>query len=289
MNTKNLFLSIAFLTTAIFLSSYSESSFDTTVYHKSPLNAGGSPAGKTGAPGEGNCTGCHAGSTLDGTSENVLVVTTGGNVVTDYIPGATHQVSLTLSSNPSKKGFQAIVLDSNNDMMGDFNAGSGTSISSQGSKKYANHTSSSNTNATTTWTWDWIAPASAVGPATFYVASNSANGNGNTSGDAIYLSQHSLGAPFGDIEEHELISSFTLNYSSLDRKLNLSFESIKTGKLFMNIVDLNGKSVYSSNLGFSNIGQNEIKVSIDNDFNSGVYVVNMFIDNLPFSKKIFIN
>ena len=80
-----------------------------------------------------------------------------------------------------------------------------------------------------------------------------------------------------------------LNYSSLDRKLNLSFGSIKTGKLFMNIVDLNGKSVYSSNLGFSNIGQNDIKVSIDNDFNSGVYIVNMFIDNLPFSKKIFIN
>ena len=51
-----------------------------------------------------------------------------------------HQVSLTMSSNPPKKGFQAIVLDSNNDMMGDFNAGSGTSISSQGSKKYANHT-----------------------------------------------------------------------------------------------------------------------------------------------------
>lgn len=289
MNKKNVLLSGVFLTTAIFLSSYNESSFNTTVYHKSPLNSGGSPGGKTGAPGEGNCTGCHAGSTLDGTSENVLIVTSGGNVVTDYIPGATHQVSLTMSSNPPKKGFQAIVLDSNNDMMGDFNAGSGTSISSQGSKKYANHTSSSNTNATTTWTWDWIAPASAVGPATFYVASNSANGNGNTSGDAIYLSQHSLGAPFGDIEEHELISNFMLNYSSLDRKLNLSFGSIKTGKLFMNIVDLNGKSVYSSNLGFSNIGQNDIKVSIDNDFNSGVYIVNMFIDNLPFSKKIFIN
>ena len=141
------------------MSSYNESSFNTTVYHKSPLNSGGSPGGKTGAPGEGNCTGCHAGSTLDGTSENVLIVTSGGNVVTDYIPGATHQVSLTMSSNPPKKGFQAIVLDSNNDMMGDFNAGSGTSISSQGSKKYANHTSSSNTNATTTWTWDWIAPA----------------------------------------------------------------------------------------------------------------------------------
>ena len=289
MNTKNLLLSSAFLTTAIFLSSYSESSFDTTVYHKSPLNAGGSPAGKTGAPGEGNCTGCHAGSTLDGTSENVLIVTTGGNVVTDYIPGATHQVSLTLSSNPSKKGFQAIVLDSNNDMMGDFNAGNGTSISSQGSKKYVNHTSSSNTNATTTWTWDWIAPSTATGPAKFYVAANSANGNGNTSGDAIYLSQHSLGAPFGEIEEHQLISNFTVNYSSINRMLNLSFGSIKTGKLFMNIVDLNGKSVYSSNVGHSNIGQNEFKVSIDKDFKSGIYVVNMFIDNIPSSKKIFIN
>lgn len=286
---KNYILFSSLICCGLLLSSLNNSKFEFLTYHKSPFNAGGSPPGKTGAPGENNCTGCHAGSTLDGTSENVLVVSTGGNVVTDYIPGATHQISLTMSSNPSKKGFQAIVLDSNNDMMGDFTAGNGTSISSQGSKKYANHNSSSNSNATTTWTWDWVAPSSAVGPATFYVASNSANGNGNTSGDAIYLSQHTLGAPFGEIEDHQLISNFNVNYSPFNKMLNFSFGAFKNGNLSLNIVDLNGKSVYSSNVGLSSVGQNELKVSIDKSLKPGIYVINMFLDNIPSSKKIFIN
>ena len=39
-----------------------------------PMNSGGAGPGKTGAPGESNCTACHAGSVMDGANVNVLTL-----------------------------------------------------------------------------------------------------------------------------------------------------------------------------------------------------------------------
>ena len=41
-------------------------------FHLKPQNGGGAAAGKTGAPGEQNCTGCHSGTAQDGSNENNL-------------------------------------------------------------------------------------------------------------------------------------------------------------------------------------------------------------------------
>jgi len=290
MNKNYLIFSGLFICSAILLSSYNDSSFETTVYHKSPLNAGGAPAGKTGAPGENNCTGCHAGSTQDGTNENILVVSSGGNPVTSYTPGSTYQVSLAMASNPAKKGFQAIVLDANNSMAGDFSAGTGTNISSQGTKKYVNHTSASNSNATPTWIWDWTAPSPAVGSVTFYVASNSANNNQTSSGDVIYLSQNVIAQDSSsNLQEHSFFTDLNIGYNSIKNSVMIDFSSFKSGNLFVNITAMNGSSVYSANLGASNIGENNLDISLNKRINQGIYIVNLFIDNVPSSKKIFIN
>ena len=73
----------------------------------------GAPAGKTGAPGEGvlSCTECHAGSVNDGATQNILTVYDEGIEVTGYIPGEIYTVSLVLTDENVKEGFQATVLD----------------------------------------------------------------------------------------------------------------------------------------------------------------------------------
>ncbi|NDB34422.1 MAG: hypothetical protein EB023_03550 [Flavobacteriia bacterium] len=155
-----------------------------------PKNAGGAAPGKTGAPGEGNCTQCHAGSVLDGTSENVLTILNGVTPVSSYIPGQQYNVNLLMSSNPVKRGFQATALTSANAMAGAFTGQAGNTSINGGTKKYANHTSTSNTSAAApSWTWTWTAPSAGTGDVTFYVASNKTNNNGNDNGDMIYLSQ----------------------------------------------------------------------------------------------------
>ena len=75
MKTKSI-LMITFLSLIFFGFQFSKNNLE-MVY--APSNSGGAGAGKTGAPGESNCTQCHAGSAQDGSNENTLTVMDGSN------------------------------------------------------------------------------------------------------------------------------------------------------------------------------------------------------------------
>ncbi|MFM7682216.1 MAG: choice-of-anchor V domain-containing protein, partial [Bacteroidota bacterium] len=174
MKTK--FIPIAFICLSLGIFAFRSEIYDLNSFHKSPLNSGGVAAGKTGAPGEQNCTQCHSGNTQDGSNENVLTLLDGTTPVTTYSPGQQYTVTLSMSSNPVKKGFQATALTSANAMAGIFTGQSGNTSINGSSKKYANHTSTSNTSSSAPiWTWTWTAPASGTGDVKFYVATNKAN------------------------------------------------------------------------------------------------------------------
>jgi len=248
-------------------------------------NASGSPTGKTGAPGEQNCTGCHGGTALDGSNENVLTVLNGLNPVTTYIPGQTYTIALTMSSNPAKKGFQATVLDANGNMAGTFNAGTNTQISGT-SRKYANHTSTSNTNATQLWGWTWVAPTINAEEVTFYVATNKTNANGTTSGDQIFLSQHVIGSSAGINENNSEKNQFVASYQNDLNQLLIRFNTLSSEKMHLNIRDLNGKLVMSQDLGDCVVGQNKELVALPAHMASGTYIVHFFLNNKVMSAKI---
>ncbi|MFN5031899.1 MAG: choice-of-anchor V domain-containing protein [Flavobacteriia bacterium] len=251
-------------------------------------NGGGAGPGKTGATGEGNCTSCHSGATQDGSNENILTVTNGASVVTEYVPGSSYTVSLTMLSNPSKKGFQATALTSAGVMAGNFTAGTNTSVNGS-AKKYANHTSSSNTSAVSSWNWSWTAPATDEGDVTFFVASNKANNNGGTGGDVIYLSQHTLSAAStAGIKETKEMNPFSARYSSESNQLIVNFESLTSELTSINIVDMSGRSVYFMESGVSQIGENTEKLTLPTEIKSGVYVVHLFLNNRAMSSKVFI-
>lgn len=253
-------------------------------------NSGGAAPGRTGAPGETNCTACHSGSVLDGSNENILTVLSGTTPVTEYIPGSVYTVSLTMTSNPAKKGFQSTALDATDVMAGTFTAGTTTSISGT-SKKYANHKSTSNTSATPAWTWSWTAPATNVGDVTFYVAANKANNNNNDTGDQIYLSQHTISAPSGaGIEENvSTVSGLSLGIDALNSKLKMSFNSLISGEMTINLLDLNGRVVLNKEIGTSMIGKNEQTIQLPSDLKNGIYVVHLLVNNNTISGKIMIN
>jgi hypothetical protein len=261
--------------------------FNKNEFHK---NSGGAGTEKTGAPGEQNCTACHAGTAQDGSGENILTLLSGATPVTTYVPGNTYTVALAMSSNPSKKGFQATVLDASGNMAGDFTSGANTNVVAGTSRKYANHTSLSNTSATTLWGWSWQAPSTNVGNITFYVATNSANGNGNNGGDLIYLSQHifSPSSGAGIEEESANESNFSAGYSESTNSIVLTCNSMVSGNMSVNIVDMNGKLIISQQLGKSLPGIINEKVSLPTDLKTGMYIVNFFIDNNAYSSPILV-
>ncbi len=259
-------------------------------FHFKPQNSGGADIGKTGAPGEQNCTGCHSGTAQDGSNENNLTILDDGSTpVTTYIPGAQYTVNLAMNSNPVKKGFQATALSSTNVMAGSFTAQAGNTSINGTTRKYANHTSASNTNTSAPiWSWTWTAPATNVGDITFYVASNKTNNNGNTSGDVIYLSQHTVSAQSSSSIQEQNTTKFTVRFNSELNQVIADFSSLNISKMSFNLIDLLGKSVFTSTLGFSQIGVNQQSIELPANLNRGVYMATIFVGKTPLSAKIYI-
>jgi hypothetical protein len=250
----------------------------------------GAPIAKTGAPGESNCTGCHAGTAQDGSTVNSLIILDGATPITNYAPGMSYSATLTLNTMNIMEGFQVTVLDGSNNMAGSFVAQTGSTSTSTGTngRAYATHTTTSNTAANPLWLWTWNAPATDMGPVTFYIASNIANGNSLPSGDVIYLSQHVLGSAAGlnDVTDESI--NFSAGYASNENKVIINFNSLNVGIMFMNLVALNGKSVYTYDMGESVIGANSEYITLPSHIKSGIYIVNFFIGNRALSTKIMI-
>jgi hypothetical protein len=244
--------------------------------------------GYSGAPGDGNCTSCHGGSTQSGTSKNTLTLTSGSILVTTYLPGVTYNVALTMNPNPSKKGFEAVAMYGNNLIAGTTAVvnGGGTSITNN----RHHHTGTSNTSSNLAWIWSWTAPSTNVGNITFYVCTMVSDNNGIESGDVVYLSQHVI-APAANAGIETAVGNtqnFSAGYSSDKNAVVMDFSSLVSGKMYFNLVDLSGKSVFTYKMGEAQIGDNHEVIALPEDLKSGIYVVNMFVGNNPMEQKIMI-
>ena len=151
----------------------------------------GPPPGYTGAPSEFTCSECHMAPDA-GTGK--LTIT----APPTYTPGRTYQITVAHSNNDQTRqrwGFQLTALGDDGDRAGTLqNQDNFTQVitdAGPGNKRqYIEHTSSGTffgQHNAASWTFNWTAPAEDVGPVTFYLAGNQANGDGNTSGDNIYF------------------------------------------------------------------------------------------------------
>ena len=259
-------------------------------FKKEHLQSSGGQSGLTGAPGESNCTQCHSGTVLSGTGQNIVTFLSGVTPVTSYTPGNTYTISLSLTSNPGKRGFSAVALTPSNTNAGSsIGAGiGGTQNFTSAGRQYVSHTTTSST-ATTPFAWSWVAPATNVGNVTFYVASNAANDNNLSSGDMIYLSQHIFTPASGaGIEETSNEANFEAGYNMATNKLVVNFNYLGIGEMHLNLVDLNGRSVFTYDLGQSEIGENKETIALPSSLQEGMYVVHFFVGNKAMSANILV-
>jgi len=139
------------------------------------------PVSRTGAPSEGNCSGCHSGNL--NTGSGTVIFSMDGLA---YIPDSTYTTSLQmLDGNKTRFGFQVTALDNNNNMAGSFTVTNPANTAGQ-SNIGRGYVSQKSANTNNTWSFDWTAPNSDIGPVTFYVAGNATNNNSSTSGDNVY-------------------------------------------------------------------------------------------------------
>jgi len=251
-------------------------------------NSAGAPVAKTGAPGEGTCVQCHAGSVMVGDIQNILKVFDAGNEVTAYMPGVTYQVSLSLATGNIKEGFGATALLSSNVAAGSIPGTGliGTQTSSSAGRDYVTHRVGSSDEGNVSWDWDWTAPNTESGPVTFYIATNKANGNNASSGDQIFVSQHVIQSVLSVDKKSSNQLQFNSTYSTYSNSLNISYVAMVNDNVFVSLIDISGKVMFSEQLGYSEIGSNNHTVQLDKSLQPGIYIVQLFLGNKSTSNKI---
>lgn len=171
LSTFTVFMSI------VFIFSY--------VLDTAQASSGGPPTGRTGAPGESTCTSCHSASGQTGQFSIAPP--------SNYVPGQTYTVQVqntTTDNSRASWGFELTSLTSSNSAAGTFaNTTTFTRVRAANGRNYIEQTTAGTFPGQTggsTWTFNWTAPATDVGPITFYAAGLQANNDGDDTGDQTY-------------------------------------------------------------------------------------------------------
>ncbi|MFN0176485.1 MAG: choice-of-anchor V domain-containing protein [Saprospiraceae bacterium] len=145
-------------------------------------NNGNPPTGRTAAPFDGNCNGCHTGGGFNG---NITV--TGFPATAD--PDILYDINVTMqvtNGSPVKAGIQMVVVDANNADCGDLieSAGDlGTEFLS--GREYVEHRGGKTiSSGTVSWDFQWRSPFNVPGNTVkVYYIVNLCNNNGGSGGD----------------------------------------------------------------------------------------------------------
>lgn len=188
-------------------------------------NRSGSPAGRTGAPGETTCgtTNCHNANPNTGSA---TINFTFDEDQTAYQLGATHTLSISIDNAQAagRNGFEIVALDAQDNNIGEWLlSGDDKRERTGNSRNYITQTTDG--SAQNAWEIDWQAPASDAGTVTFYLAVNDANNNGGRSGDDIYITSLSVDADLASsIANIESLEMATIYPNPVKEQLNLNLQ-----------------------------------------------------------------
>jgi uncharacterized protein (TIGR03437 family) len=164
----------------------------------------GPPLGFTGAPNEGNCTGCHYSFPLNSGGGRVEIT----GLPASFTPGQSYTVTVTLTHPTARAwGFELTALDANGTSS---TAGALTvtdsattlkrdSTASGALRAYLSHNDEAGIAkgkaGSHSWSFRWTAPAAAVGDIAFYAAGNAANNQVSPEDDYIYTTNSNTNQP----------------------------------------------------------------------------------------------
>jgi len=242
------------------------------------------PTGRAGAPGEGDCTGCHTGVAVTGG----IAITTNINAQI-YTPGQTYTVTITASKvGSSKFGFQVTAVDANGLNIGEFINNGEVVIASNGAYASHNGTSTSGTDSKV-WTIDWVAPPAGTGAVTFYASTNATNSDGSTSGDEVTLSslaitEEAVTTSVPSFIETSGLLGFYPNPAQSNEAVQLLFST--SGNISLNVYDLQGKQVHSV---VSSVQEGQpYSISLEG-VEKGIYFLRGVINDQPVQQKLVVH
>ncbi len=207
------------------------------------------PNGRTGAPGDGLCTDCHApGNPLGLNGEFTLT-----GFPTEISPGETYTISVVVRNNnglAQRNGFQAVVLDGANNNIGDLTTSGGnpTTETEPGSgREYVEHRPAIDfANNEVNWTFDWTAPEGSVGEeVTLYIASIVGSGSAGN-GEDLFI-QNNFSATIQEISSTnnlEGIAKIDVFPNPANQFFTLKLDGPVTEKVNIRLMTVTGQLVY---------------------------------------------
>jgi hypothetical protein len=162
-------------------------------WEQARTSSGGIAGSYSSAPGESNCSSCHAGLALNAGPATRTLSLNGVAGATNYVPGQTYNVQFTMTeAGRNRFGFQLVARNASNQTAGTLIASEPTRAQMVQTQRLS-HTSGGNSGSgTITWNFQWTAPVAGTGVVRFYVSSNATNSNGSTNGDNTYTNTFTL-------------------------------------------------------------------------------------------------
>jgi hypothetical protein len=248
----------------------------------------------SGAPGETNCTACHAGTNNSGTGTITLDV---GGGMTDYVPGQTYICTVTVSqTNTDKMGFCCLALqNSNNTSIGSFSLidPTRTRLYTLGSRNYCSHNpcgADALSLGFNQWTFNWTAPSTNAGNVTLYLGALATNHNHATSGDYAYTRSVTLSPSATSINEIPYaVTNFSVFPVPASEQFTVSFENLSEEKLQLSVCDLQGRVIKI--LSDENLPQGKISKSFsiqELGLNVGIYFISIQKSGMKINQKLTI-
>ena len=253
----------------IFLSTFSVLLISWSGNGNHDKSSGGAPAGYAKDPAGGNldCNDCH----MDGASSQFSQVRPGmitSDIPVDgYVAGNTYTITATvIQSGHTMFGFEISPQNPSGTLLGTLIASAETQL--VGSSKYITHKGSSiSGTGSKTWTFQWTAPATGLGPVTFYGAFNVCDNDGSDAGDSVYTSTYQVaenGVGISQIFNPE--NDFTVYPLFSDGQFTIENKNFQ-GKTFgVSIYNVNGQIVLQKEV-------NTYKEFINLNKVSGIYYI----------------
>ncbi|MCU0370446.1 MAG: hypothetical protein MUC31_03435 [Bacteroidales bacterium] len=236
----------------------------------------GSPGGKTGSPGDGsaNCTECHAGTAQQASGWITSTIPASG-----YMPGQTYTITATgMHEGVVKFGFEVTAEDASHAKKGTIIVTDAVQTQKVNSNGSITHTSDGTmpSGDSKSWSFDWTAPAVGTGTVTFYGAFNAANGNGNNTGDVIYITS----TPFGEFstglgEENDKLAEIKAYPNPFTDHLNVELGRLEEARE-IRLVSSTGAVVFSDNVSGQDLQIYRISTG---ELSKGVYHLSVLLEN----------
>ena len=241
-------------------------------------NSGGSPAGRTGAPGDQTCSSasCHSGDNLNNGGASVEIAL--ADELTAYTPGMATKVTISLSNaqDAGKNGFEILALDAEGNNFGTWeliDENLTQTRSGSDMKEYVTHRAAGNSQ--TSWEINWVAPEAATDSVIFYVAVNDANNNGNRMGDNIYTT--SLVVPSAEASSVEFLDAATVSIFPNPVADQITIRSDRYDFERFGIYDASGRQVRQ--------GKFQAQLNVSN-LETGLYTLQLIADEGQLIKKV---